>query len=97
MIPSNIKNDNTCTTSFTCFTERTRSTIIQICDSYHFTSTTTETVHTTTFSTCVFKNARSIVEYGIDTDGLLEYGKQNTDNDNCYTVREQFLCLFLGK
>jgi starch-binding outer membrane protein, SusD/RagB family len=36
---------------FLGFAERTRSTIIQICDSYHFTSTTTETVHTTTFST----------------------------------------------
>ena len=44
-----IKYDNTCTTRFAGFTERTGSTVVQVGHGNHFSATTAETVHSSAF------------------------------------------------
>ena len=52
--------------------------------------------HATSFCTCIFKNTRSIVKHCIDADSLLEYGKQNTDNNYCHSISKEFFCFFVS-
>ena len=47
----NIKHNDTSTTSLTRLTERTRTTVIQICNRNYLTTTATKTIHSASFST----------------------------------------------